>query len=150
MNETTKTKEQAFLRTVGKNPSVFQYTRFVAGTPYITSFDQNGRRTARHVSHDEVIVASKLSTQLNQPVLTYDNGVYCWSWGPDVVFLFVEPELAHALMPNRKPITTEFVPMANGETYLGSPSLSHLRRISYDYQKRKIAQQTQQLLQRRK
>lgn len=150
MKKTTNTNAEAFLRTVGQNPSVFQYTPYKVGTPYITPFDKNGHRVARHVTQYDVEMASKLSTTLNQPVLTYENGVYCWSWGPDAVFLFVEPDLAAALFPTRKPITTEFVPMANGETYLGSPSLKHLYRISYEHQKRKITQQTNQVLQHTK
>lgn len=135
--------EEIFLNVVKQNPSIYQYVKFTAGTPYISAFDASGRRVAKHVSHDEVKRAAKLSTETKSPVLAYDNGVYCWSNGENEIYLFVEPDLAHALWPNREPVKTEYVPMANGETLLTFPSLIHLRNISYHHQKNKIARAAQ-------
>ena len=135
--------EDIFLNVVKRTPHIYQYIKFTAGTPYISAFDANGRRIATHVSHEDVVRAAKRSTETKQPVLAYENGVYCWSNGENEIYLFVEPDLAHALWPNREPLKTEFVPMANGETLLTFPSLMHMRNTSYRYQKEKIARAQQ-------
>ncbi len=132
-------KEEAFLKVAKLNPQVFQYIPFKAGTPYISGFDAMGNRTAKHITHEDVINATKLSTELNIPVLTYENGIYCWSWGTDCVFLFVEPDFAAEFEKTGTMVrTNQFVPMTNGETLLTFPSLIHLRNTSYLHQKAKI------------
>ena len=135
--------EDIFLKIVKKNPNIYQYTRFTAGIPYISSFDASGKRIAKHVTQEDVIRASKLSTNNNAPVLAYNNGIYCWSFGPDAVFLFVEPDLAHALSPTQEALKTEYVPMSDGETLLTFPSLVSMRNTSYRHQKAKIEQSRQ-------
>ena len=130
--------EDIFLKIVKQNPNIYQYTKFKAGIPYISGFDSMGKRIAKHVTQQDVERASKLSTDNKQPVLAYNNGVYCWSFGPDAVFLFVEPDLAHALSPNCEPLKTEYVPMSDGETLLTFPSLMHMRNTSYRHQKAKL------------
>lgn len=130
--------EDIFLKIVKQNPSIYQYVEFKPGTPYISAFDANGHRTAKHVTHDDISRAIKLSAKTNMPTLAYDNGVYCWV-EKNKVYLFVEPDLAHALWPNREPLKNEYVPMANGETLLTFPSLIHMRNTSYHHQKAKLA-----------
>ena len=130
--------EDIFLKIVKQNPSIYQYVEFKPGTPYISAFDANGRRTAKHVTHAEESRAMAPAKKYGTPTLSYDNGVYCWADGVHV-YLFVEPDLAHALWPNREPLKNEYVPMANGETLLTFPSLVHLRNISYLHQKAKLA-----------
>lgn len=131
-------KEDIFLKIAKQKPEVYQYIHFQAGIPYISAFDTNGNRIAKHVTHDDVARAARRSIEIRQPTLAYDNGVYCWSNGKDNVYLFVEPDLAHALWPNREPLKTEFVPMANGETLLTFPSFVHMRNTSYRHQKSKL------------
>ncbi len=131
-------KEDFFLSVVKQNPSVYQYVCFTPGTPYISAFDTNGKRIAKHVTFDDQMRAAQLSIKTNQPTLAYNNGVYCWA-DNNHVYLFVEPDLARALWPNREPLKNEYVPMANGETLLTFPSLAHMRNTSYRHQKAKIA-----------
>lgn len=139
--------EDIFLKIVKQNPSIYQYTEFKVGTPYISAFDSTGRRTAKHVTHDEFSRITELSLKNNQPTLAYDNGVYCWVENNNV-YLFVEPDLARALWPNREPLQNEYVPMANGETLLTFPSLMHLRNTSYHHQKQKLMDTAQRTTQR--
>ena len=131
--------EDFFLEVVKQNPNIYQYIKFTAGTPYISAFDTLGHRSAKHVTHEDVTRAAQRSIDTKQPTLAYDNGVYCWANGADQVYLFVEPDLARTLWPNREPLKTVFVPMANGETLLTFPSLAHMRNTSYRHQKQKIA-----------
>ena len=128
-----------FLEIVKQSPNIYQYIKFTVGTPYISAFDALGNRSAKHVTYDDVARAARRSIETKQPTLAYDNGVYCWSNGTNQVYLFIEPDLAHALWPNREPLKTEFVPMANGETLLTFPSLIHMRNTSYLHQKQKLA-----------
>ena len=134
--------EDIFLEIVKQNPSIYQYVEFKPGTPYISAFDASGRRIAKHVTIDDKQRAMQANIRTKAPTLSYDNGVYCWADGVHV-YLFVEPDLAHALWPNREPLKNEYVPMANGETLLTFPSLVHLRNISYHHQKAKLANITQ-------
>ncbi len=133
--------EDIFLNIVKQNPNIYQYVKFTVGTPYISAFDTNGRRTAKHVTHDDRQRAMEANIRTQTPTLAYDNGVYCWADGYNV-YLFVEPDLARALWPNREPLKNEYVPMANGETLLTFPSLAHMRNTSYHYQKQKIINAT--------
>ncbi len=138
--------EEIFLNVVKQNPSVYQYVKFTTGTPYISAFDASGRRIAKHVTFDDKQRAQEAAIRSKEPTLSYDNGVYCWADGTSV-YLFVEPDLAQALWPNREPLKNVYVPMANGETLLTFPSLMHLRNISYYHHKNKIAQAAQKTYQ---
>lgn len=133
--------EDIFLKIVKQNPSIYQYIEFKPGIPYISAFDANGHRTAKHVTHDDIERATNLSAKTQSPTLAYDNGVYCWV-EKNKVYLFVEPDLAHALWPDREPLQNEYVPMANGETLLTFPSLVHMRNTSYHHQKQKLMDAT--------
>lgn len=138
-------KEEAFLTVAKQNPAVFQYIPFKAHTPYISAFDANGKREARQVTNQDIKNAADLSIKLDTPVLSYENGVYCWAWGADCVFLFVEPDFAAAFeATGTKVRTDQFVPMVNGETLLTFPSLVHLRNASYLHQKAKLTKQNLQ------
>ncbi|MBE6459704.1 MAG: hypothetical protein E7009_01830 [Alphaproteobacteria bacterium] len=138
--------EDIFLKIVKQNPSIYQYVEFKTGTPYISAFDTNGRRTAKHVTYDDKHRALEPAIRTKAPTLSYDNGVYCWADGTNV-YLFVEPDLARALWPNREPLQNGYVPMANGETLLTFPSLMHLRNTSYHHQKQKLMNAAQRTTQ---
>ena len=128
------------MKIANKNPQIFQYIPFKVGTPYISAFDAMGNRKACQVNDNDIKLSSKLSSQLDKPVLSYENGVYCWSWGADCIFLFVEPDLAEEFEKHGTHVQhDQFVPMTNGETLLTFPSLIHLRNTSYLHQKAKIA-----------
>ena len=134
--------EDMFLKIVKQNPAIYQYIEFKVGTPYISAFDATGRRTAKHVTHEDISRTTQLSLTTSQPTLAYDNGVYCWVEN-NKIYLFVEPDLAHALWPNREPLKTAHVPMSNGETLLTFPSLIHMRNTSYHHQKQKLMNASQ-------
>ena len=130
-------KEDIFLKIAKQKPEIYQYIQFQVGTPYISAFDTNGKRVAKHVTFDDKMRAAQLSIKTQQPTLAYDNGIYCWA-DNSRVYLFVEPDLAHALWPDREPLKNEYVPMSNGETLLTFPSLAHMRNTSYRHQKSKL------------
>lgn len=138
--------EDIFLKIVKQNPSIYQYIELTPGTPYISAFDASGRRTAKHVTSDDKQRAMEANIRTKAPTLTYDNGIYCWADGFHV-YLFVEPDLARALWPNREPLKNEYVPMANGETLLTFPSLVHMRNTSYHHQKQKLIDAAQRTTQ---
>ena len=138
--------EDIFLKIVNQNPSIYQYIELIPGTPYISAFDASGRRTAKHVTIDDKQRAMEANTRTKAPTLAYDNGIYCWADGIHV-YLFVEPDLARALWPNREPLKNEYVPMANGETLLTFPSLVHMRNTSYHHQKQKLIDAAQRTTQ---
>lgn len=131
--------ESPFIKIAKQNPHVFQYTKFCAGFPYITSFNHLGGRSAHFVTQDEITKTTEMSVKYNLPFLCYENGVYCWTNGPDEIYLFVEPDFAEALnQVGYKTHTNGYVPMTNGETYLGSPSLDTLRHLSHQHQRAKL------------
>ena len=50
--------EDIFLEIVKQNPSIYQYVKFTAGTPYISAFDSNGKRIKFNVKKILAIAAA--------------------------------------------------------------------------------------------